>query len=371
MVSKLKTAPASYAPPNANRLRGDLLHSTTARLKAEEAPVREAVLVDGGTVCSDGWDDVERNHLINFLIGNSKGMFFDGTIKLTSTDSEDATHVAKLIGDAIETQGALSIVQVVTDTCSVMKSAWKIIETRFPWITCTCCGPHVLCSLELKDLGKIPEVAKVIESVGKILNRFWGRTRWARTRLREVAEKNHHKKIGLYRAKATRFAGKVREMGRVLRLKADLQEVAISADYAKQKWPKKKAGEKAGEGEEEGEAELDGEGGVKMILLDETGFWTPLVEALKVSSSPAGSRNLSVICPHHWSASVAIIRLLPSEADLPWQIMVPVVKLLRLMDGEKAAMGKVYDRMYMIGQKIEQSDVPWKDKAVKIHNDRW
>jgi hypothetical protein len=58
-----------------------------------------------------------------------------------------------------------------------------------------------------------------------VLNRFWGRKRWARTKLREVAEKNHKKKLGLYRAKVTRFAGKVREMARMLRLKADLQEV--------------------------------------------------------------------------------------------------------------------------------------------------
>jgi predicted nucleic acid-binding Zn-ribbon protein len=280
-VAKLKKAPASYVPPNANRFRYDLLDSTTARLKAEEAPTREAVLKDGGTVCSDGWDDVERNHLINFLIGNSKGMFFDGTIKLTSSDSEDATHVAKLICDAIETQGALSIVQVVTDTCSVMKSAWKIVEEKFPWITCTCCGPHVL-SLELKDLAKIKEVADVIGKTGKVLNRFWGRTRWCRTRLREVAHKNHGKRIGLYRAKATRFAGKVREMGRVLRLKADLQEVVISADYSKQKWPKKKKDAEA----EDDEEELDGEGGVKAILLDESGFWKPLVEALRARASP-------------------------------------------------------------------------------------
>ena len=51
--------------------------------------------------------------------------------------------------------------------------------------------------------------------------------------------------------------------------------------------------------------------------------------------------------------------------------MTPVVKLLRLMDGEKPAMGKVYDRMYMIGQRIESSDVSWKAKAAKIHSDRW
>ena len=81
-----------------------------------------------------------------------------------------------------------------------MKAAWKIIEAKFPWITCTCCGPHVL-SLMLHDLGKIKEVDAVIKKVGRVLNRFWGRTRWARTRLREVAATNHGKQIGLYRAK--------------------------------------------------------------------------------------------------------------------------------------------------------------------------
>ena len=51
--------------------------------------------------------------------------------------------------------------------------------------------------------------------------------------------------------------------------------------------------------------------------------------------------------------------------------MTPVVKLLRLMDGEKPAMGKVYDRMFMIGQKIEERKIAWKDKALAIHNQRW
>jgi hypothetical protein len=51
--------------------------------------------------------------------------------------------------------------------------------------------------------------------------------------------------------------------------------------------------------------------------------------------------------------------------------MTPVVKLLRLMDGEKPAMGKEYDRMFMIGQKIGERTISWKHKAEKIHGDRW
>ena len=51
--------------------------------------------------------------------------------------------------------------------------------------------------------------------------------------------------------------------------------------------------------------------------------------------------------------------------------MTPIVKLLRLMDGEKPAMGKVYDRMFMIGNKIGKREISWKDKAEKIHSERW
>eukprot|EP00966_Prymnesium_polylepis_P086055 1991594-Prymnesium_polylepis.2 len=286
----MKTAPASYKPPNRSRMGNDLLRRTTQRLKAEEEPLRKEGLKDGGTVVSDGWDDVEKNHLINLLLITSKGTFFDGTMKLGSDDHEDAKAVAKIIIDEIMTIGCLNVIQVVTDTCSVVKAAWKIIEEEFPWITCTCCAPHVL-SLELHDIAKIKQVGAVIKKTGKVLNRFWGRKRWARTKLRETIEKNHRKKFGLYRAKKTRFAGKVREMARLLRVKADLQEVVVSAAYAQQKFDDKKdkkekgAGDADAEEESEEEEEEDGEAitdGVKKIVLDDDGFWTPLVDALRV-----------------------------------------------------------------------------------------
>lgn len=76
---------------------------------------------------------------------------------LQSTDHEDAHKVAAIIVAGIKRVGEEKIIQVVTDTCSVMKAAWRIVESTFPWITCTCCAPHVI-SLELKDLAKIKQV---------------------------------------------------------------------------------------------------------------------------------------------------------------------------------------------------------------------
>lgn len=46
---------------------------------------------------------------------------------------------------------------------------------------------------------------------------FWGHKRWPQRKLREVITANHGKSFGLYRAKVTRFAGKYREMSRLLR----------------------------------------------------------------------------------------------------------------------------------------------------------
>eukprot|EP00966_Prymnesium_polylepis_P115918 2679387-Prymnesium_polylepis.1 len=225
----------------------------------------------------------------------------------------------------IHSVGCLSVVQVVTDTCSVMKAAWKLVEAEFPWITCTCCAPHVL-SLLLKDIGKISEVAAVIAKTKKILNRFWGRKRWCRNKLCEVVLKNHGKKLGLYRAAPTRFAGVVREMGRVLRLKADLKYIVDLPEYMQQDYGKKR-------GEDDGDDDVVGEGGVRAIILNDVGYWEPMLEVLKV--------------------------------------MTPIVKLLRLCDGEKPAMGKVYDRMFLVKDKVEKSTVSWAPKAVKLVEARW
>ena len=46
--------------------------------------------------------------------------------------------------------------------------------------------------------------------------------------------------------------------------------------------------------------ELDGEGGVKAILLDEEGFWKPLVAALKVRAQQ------SILNPNEMSQSSGI-----------------------------------------------------------------
>ena len=107
-------------------------------------------------------------------------------------------------------------------------------------------------------------------------------------------------------------------MARVLRLKLDLQEVVGSADYAKQKFKDDAA---------------SGTDDVKAIVQDELGYWAELLDALR--------------------------------------ILTPLVVLLRMMDSDKPVMGKVYDKMFMVGARLEKSTVSYAARAAAIHATRW
>ena len=361
VIGLLKRAPPAYKPPDRNRLGPTCSRARRGGCRPR-TPKRLADLIEyGGTIVSDGWDDVERNRLINLLLVAAAASTSTAPSSW-GADHEDAEKVASIIKGEIKRVGVgvgpTKVVQVCTDTCSVMQKAWSLIRAEYPWITTTCCGPHVL-SLLLKDIGeKIPEVAAIIANCQKILNRFWGRKRWARTKLKEVIEKNHKKRFGLYRAKVTRFAGKATEMQRILRCKYDLKEVVASKEYAEQKFATKNDDDETGDGVDH----------VEKLINDEDGFWAPMVQVLK--GLGAAARGISVpreapripeTAPNLLSpdlrplAAAAHRRRLFSLRRRPRQIMTPIKVMLRLTDGSKPVMGKIYDRMYSLRRRSRKA----------------
>lgn len=63
-----------------------------------------------------------------------------------------------------------TVVHVVTDTCATMQAAWRIVEDERPWMSATCCAPHVL-NLLLKDIASLPTVAVVMGKMENVLSR--------------------------------------------------------------------------------------------------------------------------------------------------------------------------------------------------------
>lgn len=68
MIRAAMCAPASYKAPSEHSLSNKLLTETVEQLKKENEPMREVMMSTGVSIVCDGWDDNERNHLINFLL---------------------------------------------------------------------------------------------------------------------------------------------------------------------------------------------------------------------------------------------------------------------------------------------------------------
>ena len=94
----LEEGPRVVHVAHPSKAGNQLLDRLVAGLKAEAAPGREGGLKQGGgTVLSDGWNDVNSAHLINLLLTTRNGTYFDGTIELGSEGHEDAEAVAKIL----------------------------------------------------------------------------------------------------------------------------------------------------------------------------------------------------------------------------------------------------------------------------------
>lgn len=104
----------------------------------------------------------------------------------------------------------------------------------------------------------------------------------------------------------------------------------MSAEYAQLKFakPKRRA-------DEVDDDDLSADAGpeVKAIILDDRGFWAEIIQILKAC--------------------------------------MPLIKILRMLDSRKPVLGKVYDRMFMVGETLKRMTVSWARDACKIHEKRW
>lgn len=117
---------------------------------------------------SDGWTNIRGDHIVNFCIkAPNQKPFFHSSIN-TSGICQDAHAVSHEIIAVLEKLGPEKFSSVVTDNANVMRSAWKLIETRFPHISVNGCAAHVV-NLLIKDILDNPDYSKSMKEAEKII----------------------------------------------------------------------------------------------------------------------------------------------------------------------------------------------------------
>lgn len=152
--------------PSSRTLSGKLLDN-----QYEEASKKIGEILEGTenlTLTSDGWTNVKGDHIVNFVVkAPNRQPYFFKSIN-TSGTSQTGVAVADEICKVLEEIGPAKFSAVITDNASVMQSAWKIIEERYPHISAYGCSAHGA-NLLIKDITVLSEFSKTIKDSAKIV----------------------------------------------------------------------------------------------------------------------------------------------------------------------------------------------------------
>jgi hypothetical protein len=113
--------------------------------------------------------------VINFMIFCNGRMFFHKSVNATGL-IQNSDYIYGIIFDVVADIGIKHVVQIITDNGSNYKKACQDFTTKYPHITWQPCAAHTI-NLMLKDIGRFPDVAEVVDSAKRICRFFYNHNR--------------------------------------------------------------------------------------------------------------------------------------------------------------------------------------------------
>ncbi|XP_057443963.1 uncharacterized protein LOC130736134 [Lotus japonicus] len=267
---------------------------------------------NGCTIMSDGWTDMKRRSICNFLVNSPMGTVFLYSLD-TSDISKTTDKVFKMLDDVVEHVGEENVVQVVTDNAANYKAAGQKLMEKRKNLYWTPCAAHCI-DLILEDFEKKLKVHESTIKKGRKITTFI----YSRTMLIPLL-KHFTKDRELIRPGATRFATSYLTLGCLNELK-----VALMTMFGSEEW-----------------------------------------KATKVSTSSDGKKVQSMVLDSRLWNNITICL----------KAAIPLMSVLRLVDSdENPAMGFLYAEMHAAKEKIKSNfnSVQRSYEPVwKIIDERW
>ncbi|XP_028117760.1 uncharacterized protein LOC114315344 [Camellia sinensis] len=244
---------------------------------------KEIWLERGVSIMCDGWNNLTRQHIINFLVYCNRGTIFHKSIDASNIISRTVEYYFGLLDKVVDKIGEQYVVQVVTDNEPALKATGKMLMRKKKTFILTTCLAHCI-DLMLKDTANKKSVTKVIED-GKTITNFIYNSGCVLDLIRKFTRNRE-----LIRLAITRFATNFIAIKSIVRYKQQLRAMFNSDEWKNSKWGKVKTGQPYK---------------VKKIILGKE-FWQKAIELCKVHE--------------------------------------PLVRVLRLVNGdEKPTMGFIYE----------------------------
>eukprot|EP01018_Ginkgo_biloba_P004698 Gb_23227 [translate_table: standard] len=129
MVRAINDGSKEYKTPLFEKVRTTLLTKEKSLVEQSIEPIRASWQTTGVSIISNGWTDARNKPLSNVIVVCPKGSMFLNAVDCNG-ESKDATFIANILIDAIESVGPSNVVQIITDNARVCKAARLLVEAR-------------------------------------------------------------------------------------------------------------------------------------------------------------------------------------------------------------------------------------------------
>nr|KYP42848.1 hypothetical protein KK1_035735 [Cajanus cajan] len=223
-----------FLPPGYNALRTTLLQQEKAHVERLLKPIKSTWNAKGVSIVSDGWTDVQRRPLINFMATSEGGPIFLKAIN-ASDEIKNKHYMADKMIEVIKEVGEQNVVQIITDNAPVCKGVGMIVEISFPKIFWTPCVVHTLilalkniCAAKNTERNEVAYVecnwiTQVVDDVSFVRNFIMNHSM-------RLATFNHFSPLKLLVIAETHFASILVMLKRFKLLKGALQSMVISEE---------------------------------------------------------------------------------------------------------------------------------------------
>lgn len=281
MVHSIAECGVGYKAPSFEKLRCNLLEKVKADVNDMYKKLRDEWQETGCTILCNCGSDGRTKSLVVFSVTCPKGTIFLRSIDVAG-HADDTHYLFGLLESVVLEVGVESVVQVLTDSADSYAYAGKLLMDKYPSIFWSPCASHCISKM-LEDLSKLEWVSTVLEEATTI-TKYICSNEWILNIVRRFTGG-----MELLRPKHSRYVANFLSLRFLV-----LQEENLKNMFSHTEWLASSASRCS-------DAQL-----IKSMLNAEQ-FWNSAREAISVSE--------------------------------------PVMKILRIVEGDMPAMGYLYEGM--------------------------
>ncbi|XP_059074240.1 uncharacterized protein LOC131874613 [Cryptomeria japonica] len=235
-VNACTVAGKGFKAPTGHDFSGPLLEKAVKNTEGVVDDQKRYWKRKGCNILSDGWTDGRNKTLLNFLVASNGAMVFIKSVD-ASNEIKNAETLCNLLDGVVREVGVENVVQIITDNAAAYVSAGRMLMQRHPSITWSPCAAHCL-DLVLEDIGKIGWVKKVVEDAKSVTKFIYNHT-WVLALMRK-----HTNGKDLVRPGVTRFASHFITLQSILSAIPHLKQMFVSDAWLGSAYSKRPEAEK-------------------------------------------------------------------------------------------------------------------------------